>query len=230
MTLLLRRTGRAAVVCAIGVAVLLGPPSSALADPVEARKHFELGKRYFQVNEYRKAIDEFKAAHILEPDPAFLYNLAECHRRLGEDKEALTFYRRFLSLSPPGNPQRAVAEKRVAEIEAAEANPAAAPPAPSSPAVATPAIVGAQPRPPPTIAEPSHMGARSAVTLGASPDAAVAREPAPVEPSRPFYKRGWFYGVVGVVVVGAVVGIIVASSGGGTEIPTTPLGNMRVFD
>jgi len=59
-------------------------PRLAIADAAQARVHFERGRTYFEVDEYRKAIAEFKAAHIEKPDPAFLYNIAECYRRLGE--------------------------------------------------------------------------------------------------------------------------------------------------
>src|SRR5204863_956355 len=69
----------------------------AVADAAGARAHFDKGRTFFEVDEYRKAIAEFKAAHIEKPDPAFLYNIAECYRRLGEVPEALQFYRRFLA-------------------------------------------------------------------------------------------------------------------------------------
>ena len=59
-------------------------PRLAIADAAQARVHFDRGRTFFDVDEYRKAIAEFKAAHIEKPDPAFLYNIAECHRRLGE--------------------------------------------------------------------------------------------------------------------------------------------------
>ena len=76
-------------------------PRLALADAGQARAHFERGRTFFEVDEYRKAIAEFKAAHIEKPDPAFLYNIAECYRRLGEVSEALQFYRRFLATRRP---------------------------------------------------------------------------------------------------------------------------------
>src|SRR5438477_8833525 len=67
-------------------------PRLALADPATARAHFDRGRAYFEVDEYRKAIVEFKEAHIEKPDPAFLYNIAECHRHLGDLAESLQFY------------------------------------------------------------------------------------------------------------------------------------------
>src|SRR3954447_17032851 len=111
---------RAALLSIVCLCLLSLCPLSrlALADAAGARAHFDKGRTFFEVDEYRKAIDEFKAAHIEEPDPAFLYNIAECYRRLGQAREALTYYRRFLSLSPPNAASRAIAERRIAEIEA----------------------------------------------------------------------------------------------------------------
>ncbi len=92
----------------------------------QARVHFDRGRTFFDVDEYRKAIAEFKAAHIEKPDPAFLYNIAECHRRLGEVSDALLFYRRFLAAAPAGDKTRPIVEQRIAELKtvAEEQNPA----------------------------------------------------------------------------------------------------------
>ena len=100
-------------------------PRLAIADAAQARVHFDRGRTFFDVDEYRKAIAEFKAAHIEKPDPAFLYNIAECHRRLGEVSDALLFYRRFLAAAPAGDKTRPIVEQRIAELKtvAEEQNP-----------------------------------------------------------------------------------------------------------
>jgi tetratricopeptide (TPR) repeat protein len=97
----------------------LGSESSARAqdDVAAARSHSQKGARLYQVGDYREALDEYKAAHLAKPDPAFLYNIAQCHRQLGEYEQAITLYKRFLAASPDAA-NRAVVEKRVAEMEA----------------------------------------------------------------------------------------------------------------
>jgi len=222
-----RHAGCLQIVLAIGVLVSAG--GRAHADPARARQHFELGRRYFQVDEYRKAIDEFKSAHIEEADPAFLYNIAECHRRLGESKEALVYYKRFLNLTPPGAPTRANAERRIAELQAgsAPATPspeASAPSSPSSPALAPApanARVALAPRP-----------SDSAPAIGAGPTpqvAAVDLSRAPADQGdRPLYKSPWLYVVLGAVLVAGAAGVWIATSNR-TSIPDTPLGNQGVF-
>jgi len=187
------------------VAVLCVAPRLALADTAQARVHFDRGRAFFEVSEYRNAIAEFKAAHVEKPDPAFLYNIAECYRRLDENAEALQFYRRFLATAPAGDKTRPVVEQRIAELKSSGEEPKATP-------ADTPAGGGdnlALNAPPPT--DPG------AVIVQTSPP---AEEPA-------FYTRPWFLVTVGVVLVASVVGIWALSRAPAP--PGTALGNQSVF-
>src|SRR5579871_2130139 len=124
----MRRVG-ARVAAVLLATALAGSPSAARADAAQARAHFEKGRSYFEVDEYEKAIDEFKAAHVEKPDPAYLLNIAECYRHLGEYKQAVAFYRRFLTLAPANDPLRPKSAKRIAELQGKEDEP----PHPSAP-------------------------------------------------------------------------------------------------
>ncbi len=240
----LRRQGRArwlaaaiAVVAAGAIAGPVAPP--AFADPARARAHFDLGKRYFEVDEYGKAIEEFKAAHVEEPDPAFLYNIAECHRHMGQNKEALVFYRRFLLLSPPNAPARPSVEKRVAALQAAMRGAADAPPAPgaaSGPAGAPAPAGAAAPEarasaPAPAAPVAVALAAPAPGMPAASPvDLREQATPAPrADTSRPFYKSPWFYVAIGAAVVAGTVGAFALASGKSQGPPSTPLGNQPTF-
>ncbi len=206
----MRRVG-ARVAAVLLATALAGSPSAARADAAQARAHFEKGRSYFEVDEYEKAIDEFKAAHVEKPDPAYLLNIAECYRHLGEYKQAVAFYRRFLTLAPANDPLRPKSAKRIAELEGKEDEPlhrSAPPPAATEPPPPVPAA------PPPPEAE------APAVTLAATP--------APAPSQHPFYTRGWFIAAVAVAVVAGSVGVWAATRGG-SDIPSTPLGNQSVF-
>jgi hypothetical protein len=217
--------------------VLAAGAAPARADGASARAHYERGRSLFQVSEYAKAIEEFKAAHVEKPDPLYLYNIAECHRLLGQTKDALVFYRRFIALAPPGGSLVSDAEKRIAELE----HPAAtAPAAPVTTPVTAPPPKPAAPRPPPApVVVPPPAAAPPPAAVAPPPAVpppalttapAIAATPAPPAEHRPFYKHGWFYVVVGAVVVAAAVGTVgVLSSTKGTDVPTTTYGNRSIF-
>jgi hypothetical protein len=97
-------------------AVALALVAPAQADSAKASAHFEKGTRLYQVGEYEKALVEFKAGHVEEPDASFLFNIAQCHRLMGQPREAIVFYKRFLSLSPD-TPMRADVERKIKDLE-----------------------------------------------------------------------------------------------------------------
>jgi tetratricopeptide (TPR) repeat protein len=197
----MRLAPRLRLLCVVALCLL---PRLALADAAKARAHFDRGRTFFEVDEYRKAIGEFKAGHIEKPDPAFLYNIGECYRRLGELPEALQFYRRFLATAPPEDKTRPIVEQRIADLKTVADEPKVAPELPPGGDVAL---------------SPPDDPASSTVLVG---------EPAaPAPPASPFYTRPWFLVTVGAVVVGSVFGIWALSRS--PEPPSTPLGNQSVF-
>jgi tetratricopeptide (TPR) repeat protein len=210
-------SARRLAACFVVAALVLAAGAPAVADVSAAKAHYERGRALFQVSEYRKAIEEFKAAHVEKPDPAFLYNIAECYRLLAEPKDAALFYHRFLTQAPPGSPAAADARRRLAELEPPAPPPTPAPP----PAPVAPLPRAAQPPPTaPTLAAPAP--APAAATLVAAP-------PPPLE-GKPFYKRGWFVFTVAVVVVAGALGVTWAlTTGNGTSVPDTTLGNRSIF-
>jgi tetratricopeptide (TPR) repeat protein len=192
----------------------------AKADATRARAHYERGTSLFQVGEYRQALDEFKQAHIEKADPAFLYNIAQCHRLLGESKEALTFYRRYLSLAPD-TALRPEVEKRIHELESAPATSDAptAPPLPSpvatSPQTSPPRVSAAQlsevsqPLPPPA---PSMIETRS--------DRSAT--------GRPLYSRWWVWAIVGAGVAVVATALILRNDTGTSDcLGISPCGSVH---
>jgi hypothetical protein len=193
---------------AVAVLVLcVAAPRLAVADNAQARAHFDRGRAFFEVSEYRSAITEFKAAHVEKPDPAFLYNIAECYRRLGEGPEALQFYRRFLATAPAGDKTRPVVEQRIAELKAAGED--AKPPAGDVP---------------PGGGDNVALNPPPAQT---NPDAVLIQVPPPRAEEPPLYTRPWFLITVGAVIVASAVGIWALSRS--PEPPDTALGNKSVF-
>jgi hypothetical protein len=109
-------------------------------------------------------------------------------------------------------------------------------PVPAAPVAAAPIAAAPPPppppEPPPVVASSLPMATpaqepvpESSVTLAASPEASNR----PAADSRPFYKSGWFYVVLGGALVAGTVGVWALSSNGKTTVPETPLGNQSVF-
>jgi hypothetical protein len=158
---------RTAVAAAlIGALLAWATPAAAEED---AAVHYKKGRSLYNVSEYRAALDEFKQAYVLHEDPAFLYNIAQCHRQLGNHREAITFYKRFLNESPRA-PNRREIERLIGELEekAAAAPKAPVPPVPPSepaapheepPQAAPPASAAPAPVAPPPEAAGEPRGA-----------------------------------------------------------------------
>ncbi len=63
----------------------------------QARKHFYAGEASYRTGSFREAVRSYQAALKLDPQPALIFNVAQCHRQLGERKKALFYYRLYLS-------------------------------------------------------------------------------------------------------------------------------------
>ncbi len=207
-------------------------------EKVEAKAHYDQGTVHFNLDEWPQAIEQFKAAYRLFPDATFLYNIAQCHRKLGNPADALSFYKKYLRERPEA-PNRAEVEKRIEELEASKAaqpTPAVVPArlasAPTAPPAVTPPpavtqepvappapLPAAPPAQPAPSSEPTSSGASglpsptATAELPAGVDvssSAPAAEPA----SDSVFKKWWFWTAVGVVAVAAGgVGTYLALSG-----------------
>ena len=196
-----------AVSCVVAVACFAGA-RAAHAAPDEsqlavAKQHYAAATKFYDLAEYEGALREFKEAYRAVEDPAFLFNIAQCHRKLGHAQDAITFYKNYLRRAPHAA-NKAEVERRIAELERAPTT--AAPPADEPPAPVSPLVLDV-PAPAPAKDRPAD------VTLVAAP----SPTPAPVAET-PFYKRGWFWIATGAVVAGVAATVIVL----GTRSETTP--------
>ncbi len=165
----------------------------ALPAQLSLKELTELGIRQFQGGQFDAAVESFSAAHVLNPNPMFLFNIAQAHRKAGRPREALTHYQLFLRKAPD-SPLRPETEAYIALVQTqlqAQASPAL----PSKPA----------------------QDLQSGVEHG-------GKDSNPTPPrATPFYKRGWFYGVLlgGAATVALAVGLSVYVA---TRPPATTLG------
>jgi tetratricopeptide (TPR) repeat protein len=93
------------------------PPAPAAAKSGDAKALYKSGTQHYNLAEFDQALADFKEAYRLRSDPVFLFNIAQCHRRLNNPSDAATFYRSFLR-EAPNAPNRAEVERVLAEMDA----------------------------------------------------------------------------------------------------------------
>ena len=199
--------------CSSVLVAAWGRPGAADPRLDAARAHSQEGDAYYKLEKYANAITEYEQAYLAKPDPSFLYNIAQCHRLMGQRRpEAIKFYRRFLK-DAPNAPNRAVAEKHIRDLEDSAAHGTApSPPVlaagpPSAPAVPPPTAIGRcrSRRRRPTSAPPrAHPLDPLQRRCRRRQPSKTARSSPPTE-SHPIYSRWWFWAGVGAVVVGGII-------------------------
>ena len=230
---------RVAVLVTLGLA--LGLASGAMAaspdqDKVLAKQHFESGSRHYDLAEYDQALPEFKEAYRLMPDATFLYNIAQCHRKLGHVDEALNFYKTYRRRAPDA-PNREEIERRIQELEAErQAKPSRKAEEERATKAAAEAQTAIPPEPPAETPEPQPVPAPLSGSLPTPVEAAAApatislapanrvdltqpasNTPAEAAAGTSIFGRWWFWSAVGAVVVtGVTVGLLATRGGSGS--------------
>jgi hypothetical protein len=171
-------------------------PSKKL-DPDESRARtlFKDGQTAYDVGEFENALRLFTEAYKVKPLPGFLFNIAQCHRQLGNFKEAAFFFGRFIDNSKPEAANVELARELMTQMEKRlEASRPVDAPVATNLEPAAPVVPVLPPPPPPPAAE------------------------------EPVYKKGWFWGVVGgaaaVVAAGVVVAVVASQP---RVVPYTPV-------
>ena len=199
----------------LGVLLLaMGVAGSARADGAQ---HDELkARKLFGAGNFKGALDIYTDLYARKPHPTYMRNIGRCYQNLGEPERAISAFREYLRTARDLTPEaRTEVEGFIKEMQDLERSRAPAAPAPAA------AIAPASP-PPPRLEAPPPTSAPSSrespLTLQSAP---------PAEGSGSILGRWWFWTAVGVVAAGVVVGIVIASSSGGTPTKASDLGPMR---
>ena len=199
----------AIAIAAVFVAVLASHAAVAggsAADDRPGRVLFARAEAKFNIGRFDEALVDYQAAYDAEPLPAFLFNIGQCYRNLGNYERAQFFFRRYTTLDPH-SPNRPAAERLIAEMERLAVEPAGDNPAPGpSPSLAAPA--------PPA---DEH-------TTPAFAPASVAAKTADSSARPPVYRRAWFWIAVSAVVVAGGVATAIAVT------PDDPRSSLRPID
>lgn len=181
------------------------------ADPNETAARAAAGeaKTAYEAADYAKALDAYSKAYGLKQAPRLLFNIAQCHRQLGHHDLAITFFQRYLDSGPASDQADATKEliadertKRDAQLqkEAAEKETARQLELEKARAEAANAEAAATEKKLETIKQREELQRK-------------LTESAPPKVETPaVYERWWFWGAIGVVVVGGVAaGVAVAN-------------------
>lgn len=137
-----------------GLLVLLAMPAFAGDGAVKAK--FDAAETAYDLGDFDKARNLYAEAYELKPLPGFLFNIGQCHKRLGEWNRAAFYYRRYLARLPEdADPSKL--EALIAEMDAKALAPAPREPErarPSSPKLVPAVAVTARPSPPGLTAPP----------------------------------------------------------------------------
>jgi tetratricopeptide (TPR) repeat protein len=207
-----------------------GPARAADPRTEKAREHYLQGDAFYKLDKYPQALAEYEQAYLAKPDPSFLYNIAQCHRLMGNRAEAVRFYRRYLKDAPHA-PNREVADKHIKDLEAALASdptppppaagvrPSTMPPPSTTPAPTTsPVSASSSGFAPP--ASSANSGDPHTLALSAPPPApgdtsfgvgASGNVPPSSDESHPIYTRWWFWTGIGAVVAGGLLVLLLAN-------------------
>lgn len=107
------------LVLAVAIAVgAVGVTSPARADGpttsdddrglVRAKKLYNEGEKLFALGKFSAALTKYEAAFEAKPLPAFLFNIGQCHRNLGDFDAAIFSFRKYLKLQPDAQNRDAV--------------------------------------------------------------------------------------------------------------------------
>ncbi len=108
----------ALVALSLGLALVLAPSTAAADDAAtrSARRHFTKGEKLFALGRFDDALLQYEAAFEAKPLPGFLFNIAQCHRNLGNIDQAIFSYRKYLREQPDAENREAV-ERLIEELE-----------------------------------------------------------------------------------------------------------------
>jgi hypothetical protein len=154
---------------ALFIAFLALTANAASADKRRARVLDELARKEYTLGRFQEAVVFYQQAYEEHPDPAFLFNLAQCHRQLDDCARAAFYYRLYLS-EEPRTRARAEIEGRVREMEARCAEREAAAPITPKTQTTSVAVSAKLEAPTATVAAPRHAPApaiSNAVSSGA---------------------------------------------------------------
>ncbi len=190
----------------------------------EAKALFKDGETAYNLGQFDVALQKYSDAYKLKPLPGFLFNIAQCHKQLGNYERAAFFFGRFVDTSPPKAPNVDVAKGLLDEMKAKQKE-VEAKALDQKNAEETKKAEDARK------ADADRKAQDELKIAQLTPNEPVASPVLPPMPppqvveDTPAYKKGWFWGVVigaAVVVAAGVTITLIATSPKSAPMGTLP--------
>lgn len=191
--------------------VTLATCQLAWGDSNEAKALVGEGNRHYQLGHFVEASLAYEKAYELSSAPGILYNLAQCHRMVGDFERAAFYYQRYLSSAPAPIPNEAMARQLLAECRQKVAQRAKSEDATRKAEEEVNRAVEARLRADLEVARFEEARKGAAALEVARPDNSLLR-------------KWWFWTAVGVIAVGA--GSAAAVAGNQPRPPPASLGDI----
>jgi tetratricopeptide (TPR) repeat protein len=103
------------------LAICVAAPTAVRAESeaekkAQARDHYEMATRFYDVGKYGEAIAEYEEAYLLIEDAALLFNIGQAYRLWDKPEDAIRAYKNYLRRRPEAS-NRADVEKKIADLE-----------------------------------------------------------------------------------------------------------------
>lgn len=83
---------------------------------LQAKKAFKRADMDYKLGDFKKALEGYSRAYKLFPAAGFLFNIGQCHRKLGNHERAVFFFKGYLREKPRAR-NRGLVEELIAESE-----------------------------------------------------------------------------------------------------------------
>jgi hypothetical protein len=210
--------------CVLVASTARGRPAEPVKSMAQARAAWLDGKQLFDQGRFGAAKASFERGYQLSGKGGFLFNMAECDRLTGKNREARRLYLKYLSNHPEGrHKERALHRCLRLQAGPCELRLTRSAPKEREEPESTPESRGSAPLT--RGLSPEDPSARQPLVRG--PAQRSSSRPPPAKRSTAFYKHWGFWAGVGAVVVAGSVTAIVLGTRSDDE-PAMPAGDFTV--
>jgi tetratricopeptide (TPR) repeat protein len=93
------------------------PPPAALLQAADVDEHVRRAAAMYRAGDFIEAANELSIAYALQPQPIFMFNIAQAYRKALHARAAIAMYQRFIDMAPT-NSLAVEAQGHIQDMEA----------------------------------------------------------------------------------------------------------------